>query len=149
MKLLKTIDTVSSTMMVQQPTGGNTTRFVTDTMTIGIQKLSRHGLSAASYSATGAANSTGNFVFPNIANKLASGQDYGVKVRIKMGLLMRLLFWVFSTISNQTRDGFRDQLTVCSHEKIAQSIYELRHEKTNILHMRKQRRRSASRSPRR
>ena len=71
-------------MMQRQPTGGNTTIFVTDSMTIGIQKLSRHGLSTASYSATGAADSTGSFVFSNIAQKLASEQDYGVKVKIKL-----------------------------------------------------------------
>ena len=71
-------------MMVQQPTGGNTTMFVTESMTIGIQKLTRHGLSKASYSVTGEGNNTGDFVFPNIASKLASGQDFGVKVRIQI-----------------------------------------------------------------
>lgn len=80
MKLLKTIDSVSNTMMQRQQTGANATVFVTDTMTVGIQKLPTYGLSSTSYSATGASNSSGSFRFPDVSQKLDSGQNYGVKV---------------------------------------------------------------------
>ena len=80
MKLLKTIDSVSNTMMQRQQTGANATVFKTDTMTVGIQKLPSYGLSNSSYSASGASNSSGSFKFPDVSQKLDSGQNYGVKV---------------------------------------------------------------------
>ena len=80
-KLLKTVDTVTNALMVRQQTGANASTFLTDTMTVAIQKLSKDRLSTASYSATGPLNSRGDFTFPDIAGGLMTGQDYGIKVK--------------------------------------------------------------------
>ena len=79
-KLLNTVDTVTNVLMVRQQTGANASLFVTASMTVAIQKLSKDRLSTASYSATGAQNSRGDFNLPDISQGLASGQDYGIKV---------------------------------------------------------------------
>ena len=80
MKLLNTVHKVSETLVDRQPAGAESFMYETETMTIGIQKLSKKSLATASYAASGASNSTSSFAFPDFADDELSDGEQGVKV---------------------------------------------------------------------
>ena len=80
MKLLNTVNKVSDTLVERQPAGAESFMYETDTMTIGVQKLSKRRLIAASYTVIGASNSSSNFVFPDFAEEEFPDGEQGVKV---------------------------------------------------------------------
>ena len=87
-KLLKTIDSVYYTVVKRQQPGTSAYVLVTDTMTVSIQKLTivdklsnmRSGSSGTRLTVTGASNSSGDIMLPDMSGHLSDGQDYGVKV---------------------------------------------------------------------
>ena len=80
MKLLNTVKKVSATLVDRQPIGAESFMYETESMTIGIQKLSKQSLATASYTASGASNSNSSFAFPDFSDDELPDGEQGVKV---------------------------------------------------------------------